>query len=81
MFMAITTKTGLAPGVALSSLRPYVEKGLTLSGLTPPAGVGGGAAGMVGGVGEGAGAAAAVAEAAVVKNAVMQVLLDDYRVM
>ena len=79
MFMAITTKTGLAPGVALNSLRPYVEKGLTLSDLTPPTSSGGNAAGLMGGLGEGAAAAAAAAAAAVVsaqvKAAVMEVLI------
>ena len=69
MYMAITTKTGLAPGVALSSLRPYVEEGLTLSELAPAAGSGG--AGLVEGLGEEA-AAAVTAE---VKAAVMQVLI------
>lgn len=75
MFMAITTKTGLAPGVALNSLRPYVEKGLTLSELAPPASSGGGAAGLVEGLGEGAVAAAAEAVSAQVKAAVMEVLI------
>lgn len=75
MFMAITTKTGLAPGVALSSLRPYVEERLTLSELAPPAGSGGGTAGLVEGLGEGAVAAAAAAVSAEVKAAVMEVLI------
>ena len=73
IFMAITTKTGLAPGVALSSLRPYVEKELTLPEFAPPVGGGEGTAGPADG-------AAPAAVAAELKAVVMQVLIDNYRV-
>lgn len=71
MLTTITTKTGLAPGVALNSLRPFVQEDLVLChparGAAHPAPAGGGTAEVQEELGQDA--------RAELKNVIMQVLL------